>query len=55
MILASADVGKSTVSGDEEGESIETMRFAVNVESLALVLYGNDPKQVSGTSSVGCT
>ncbi|XP_029702157.1 vacuolar protein sorting-associated protein 13C isoform X2 [Takifugu rubripes] len=44
---ASAHVGKSSVSGDEEGDSLETMRFTVNIESLSLVLYGNDPKQPS--------
>lgn len=47
MLLASAHVGKSSVSGDEEGDSLETLRFTVNIESLSLVLYGNDPKQVS--------
>lgn len=48
MFLASADVGTLTV-GDEEGESLETLRFTVNIESLALVLYSSDPKQVSDT------
>lgn len=46
VFLASADAGPLTVR-DDEGESLETLRFAVNVESLALVLYSNDPKQVS--------
>lgn len=46
MFLGSADVG--TVGG-EEGESLETLRFTVNIESLALVLYSNDPNQVSET------
>lgn len=48
VFLASADVGTLTV-GDEEGESLETLRFTVNIESLALVLYSSDPKQVSDT------
>lgn len=47
VLLASAHVEKSSVNGDEEGDSLETLRFTVNIESLSLVLYGNDPKQVS--------
>lgn len=37
------------MSSDEEEEEEETMRFNFNIESLGLVLYNNDPKQVSLT------
>lgn len=46
VFSASAAVGTLTVC-DEEGESLETLRFTVNIESLALVLNSNHPKQVS--------
>lgn len=46
VFLASAGVGPSKVPV-EGGEPLETMSFAINIESLALVLYTNDPKQVS--------
>ncbi|KAJ8247516.1 hypothetical protein GJAV_G00247290 [Gymnothorax javanicus] len=36
---------------DSEEEPLETMKFNFNIESLALVLYSNDPKQVA---PVGC-
>lgn len=46
--MSSDDVGKLTVSSDEEeDEALEAMRFNFNIESLGLVLYSNDPKQVS--------
>lgn len=48
VFLASADVGTLTVC-DEDRESLETLRFTVNIESLALVLYSSEPKQVSRT------
>lgn len=48
VFLGSADVGALTACG-EEGESLENLKFTVNIESLALVLYSNDPKQVSET------
>lgn len=48
VFLPSADVGTSTVA-DEDRESLETLRFTVNIESLALVLYSSQPKQVSRT------
>ncbi|CAJ1049975.1 vacuolar protein sorting-associated protein 13C isoform X3 [Xyrichtys novacula] len=44
------DVEKKTVSGDEEEEEeepMETMKFNFSIESLGLVLYGNDPTQPS--------
>ncbi|XP_069574520.1 intermembrane lipid transfer protein VPS13C isoform X1 [Brachyistius frenatus] len=42
------DAGKPTVSSDEEeDEGLETVKFNFNIESLALVLYRNDPKQPS--------
>lgn len=63
LFSSAADPGKPTVRGDEdEEESTETLRFNFNIESLALVLYSSDPKQVSeerllppcaGTFSVG--
>lgn len=34
-------------SGEEEEESMETMKFNFNIESLGLVLYRNDPTRVS--------
>lgn len=44
----SGDVGRPTVNRDEEEEEpLETMKFNFNIESLGLVLYSNDPKQVS--------
>ncbi|XP_038824975.1 vacuolar protein sorting-associated protein 13C-like [Salvelinus namaycush] len=33
-----------------EEEPLETMKFIFNIESLGLVLYSNDPKQVSAVS-----
>lgn len=46
--MSSGDVGKPTVSTDEEAdEALESMKFNFNIESLGLVLYSNDPKQVS--------
>ncbi|CAK6982133.1 vacuolar protein sorting-associated protein 13C isoform X1 [Scomber scombrus] len=43
------DVGKPSVTGDEEEvEALENLKFNFNIESLGLVLYGNDPKQPSG-------
>lgn len=48
LFVSSDDVGKPTVSSaEEEDEALETMRFNFNIESLGLVLYSNDPKQVS--------
>ncbi|XP_070692075.1 intermembrane lipid transfer protein VPS13C [Pempheris klunzingeri] len=42
------DVEKLTVSSDEEeDEALETMKFNFSIESLGLVLYSHDPKQVS--------
>uniref|UniRef100_UPI0037E99E70 intermembrane lipid transfer protein VPS13C n=1 Tax=Semicossyphus pulcher TaxID=241346 RepID=UPI0037E99E70 len=42
------DAGKQTVSSNEEEEEpLETLKFSFNIESLGLVLYGNDPKQPS--------
>uniref|UniRef100_A0A3B4TYL0 Vacuolar protein sorting 13 homolog C n=1 Tax=Seriola dumerili TaxID=41447 RepID=A0A3B4TYL0_SERDU len=44
-----ADVGKSTVSSDEEAdEALESMKFNFSIESLGLVLYSSDPKLPSG-------
>lgn len=45
VFLASADARPLTL-GDEEGDRLESLRFAVSIESLALVLYSNDPNQV---------
>lgn len=48
VFMSSAEVGKPTISSDEEkGEALETMRFNFSIESLGLVLYSNNPKQVS--------
>lgn len=49
VFMSSGDVGKPTVRSDEEeGEvALETIKFNFNIESLGLVLYSNDPKQVS--------
>ncbi|XP_069383488.1 intermembrane lipid transfer protein VPS13C isoform X8 [Paralichthys olivaceus] len=41
-----ADVVKSSVSrSEEEDEGLESVRFKFNIDSLGLVLYGNDPQQ----------
>ncbi|KAK2854371.1 hypothetical protein Q5P01_007032 [Channa striata] len=41
------DVGKPAVSSEEEeDEPLETVRFNFNIESLGLVLYSQDPKQL---------
>ncbi|XP_028441459.1 vacuolar protein sorting-associated protein 13C isoform X1 [Perca flavescens] len=41
------DGGKPAARGDEdEEEALVTMQFNLNIKSLALVLYSNDPKQV---------
>ncbi len=45
--MSPGDVGKPTVRSDEEEEALETIKFNFNIESLGLVLYSNDPKQVS--------
>ncbi|XP_029986703.1 vacuolar protein sorting-associated protein 13C isoform X10 [Sphaeramia orbicularis] len=43
------DVGKqSIISSEDEDESLETIKFNFNIESLGLVLYSNDPKQPLG-------
>ncbi|XP_026157018.1 vacuolar protein sorting-associated protein 13C isoform X2 [Mastacembelus armatus] len=43
------DVGKPSVDSDEEeDEALDTMKFNFNIESLGLVLYINDSKQLSG-------
>ena len=34
-------------TGGEDQEDLENLRFNLNIESLGLVLYSNDPKQVS--------
>lgn len=45
--MSSGDVGKASVISDgEEEEALETLKFNFNIESLGLVLYKNDPKQV---------
>jgi len=36
----------------EEEEPGETVKFNFNIESLGLVLYSNDPKQVPSYSNV---
>ncbi|XP_056226494.1 intermembrane lipid transfer protein VPS13C isoform X5 [Seriola aureovittata] len=46
---SSGDVGKSTVSSDEEAdEALESMKFNFSIESLGLVLYSSDPNLPSG-------
>ncbi len=46
--MSSGDVLKPNVSSDEkEEEALENIKFNFNIESLGLVLYSNDPKQVS--------
>lgn len=48
VFMSLADVEKPTISSDEEkGDALETMRFNFSIESLGLVLYSNNPKQVS--------
>ncbi|XP_067348723.1 intermembrane lipid transfer protein VPS13C isoform X2 [Channa argus] len=43
------DVRKPAVSNEEEeDEPLETVRFNFNIESLGLVLYDHDPKQLLG-------
>lgn len=45
--MVSDDAGKTTVHGDEEeDEALETMKFHFNIESLGLVLYGDNTNQV---------
>lgn len=47
VFTSSADIGKPTVAIDEEeDDTLETIRFNFSIESLGLVLYSNDPKQV---------
>lgn len=46
--MSSGDVEKPSVSSDEEvDEALDSVRFNFNIESLGLVLYSSDPKQVS--------
>ncbi|KAF7642767.1 hypothetical protein LDENG_00251000, partial [Lucifuga dentata] len=47
---SAATEGAETLSesgSQDEDEPLETMKFILNIESLGLVLYGNDPKQPS--------
>ncbi|XP_035272648.1 vacuolar protein sorting-associated protein 13C isoform X5 [Anguilla anguilla] len=44
------EVEKQKESKDPEQEPLETVKFNFNIESLALVLYSNDPKQVAPVS-----
>lgn len=55
VFVMSGVVDKPNLSSDdEEDEALESMRFNFNIESLGLVLYSDDPKQVSGhTESLG--
>lgn len=53
--LNSGDVGKPTaISEEEEDGALETMKFNFNIESLGLVLYNNDPIQVSQNIKNSC-
>lgn len=50
VFVSSDGIGKSTGGSEEEDdEALETLKFNFSIESLGLVLYNNQPKQVSGT------